>query len=51
MTNEQARRIFDAAIARATDADKRARLELAREFFTNPAFAKALSDYTYEVTK
>jgi hypothetical protein len=34
--------VFDEAVARETDADKRANLELCREYFTNPEFRKAL---------
>ena len=53
MTNEQVREIFnsaaDAAKARG-DQDALAKIELAREFFTNPAFAKALADYTFAET-
>lgn len=44
MTTEQAIEIFNAAIAKETDADKIAKLELVREFYTNKAFREALSD-------
>lgn len=51
MTNEQAREIFNQAIAAATDKDHVARLELAREFFTNEAFRKALSEKVWEINQ
>jgi hypothetical protein len=46
MNNEQAREIFNQAIAQTHDAEQIAKLELCREYFTNPAFRKALEDYT-----
>lgn len=47
MTNTEARAYFDAAIARTTDPDAIARLELCREYFTNEAFRTALQDHVY----
>lgn len=47
MTNTEARAYFDAAIARATDPDVIAKLELCREYFTNEEFRAALQDYVY----
>lgn len=47
MTNTEARAYFDAAIARTTDPDAIAKLELAREYFTNEEFRTALQDYVY----
>jgi hypothetical protein len=44
MNNEQAREIFDQAIATETDADRIAKVELMREYFTSPAFRVALED-------
>ena len=44
MTATELRQIFDRAISQQKDADKVARLELCREFFTNPEFRAALSD-------
>lgn len=44
MTNAEARQIFDTAAANEADADKRANIELCREYFTNPEFRKALED-------
>jgi len=44
---------FDQMIAAARAAanpDAVARLELAREYFTNPAFKQALEDSTWEAT-
>ena len=48
MTTNQAREIFNQAAANATDADAIARIELAREYFTNPTFRKALADHLWE---
>ena len=50
MTTEAARAIFDAARDATTCPDARARIELCREYFTNPAFRKALVDYTWAAT-
>lgn len=51
MTTQQAREIFNAAagahLARG-DADAAAKVELVREYFTNPKFAKALADHLWE---
>jgi hypothetical protein len=47
MTNEQARDIFNQAIASTTNADQIARLEVVREFLTNPEFRKNLSDFVW----
>ena len=51
MTTEQAREIFNQAAANTTDADAIARIELAREYFTNPQFRKFLEDKTWEINK
>lgn len=51
MTNEQAKEIFNAAIAKMTDPDQIARAEVAREYFTNQAFRKALQDRVWEINK
>lgn len=54
MTTEQAREVFtkaaDAAAAKG-DKDACARIEVAREYFTNPAFAQALRDYLWSIRK
>lgn len=50
-TNAEARRIFDQAIAKLDDPDAIARLELAREYFTNPAFKKWLEDTVWEANR
>lgn len=42
MTNAEARNIFNAAIANETDADRIAKVELLREYFTNEAFRKEM---------
>lgn len=41
---ETARAIIDSAIAQSANPDQIARLELAREYLTNPAFRTALTD-------
>ena len=51
MTTEQAREIFTHAISAAKDADQVVRIELAREYFTNPDFRRALADYVWSLTK
>ena len=49
MTNIQARDIFNQAAAAAKGgADAVARIELAREYFTNPKFRRGLEDYLWE---
>jgi protoheme ferro-lyase len=49
MTTEQAREVFNAMIASTADADKKANLELVREYLTNAAFRKAMSDKVREI--
>ena len=44
MTTAEAREIFDTAAANETDADKRANIELCREYFTNPDFRRAMEN-------
>lgn len=51
MNTEQAKRIFNDAIAKQTDADKVARLELVREYFTNPEFRTALHDHVWAINQ
>jgi hypothetical protein len=51
MTNQQAREVFNQAIANTTDGDAIARIELAREYFTNPSFRKALEDHLWEAAR
>jgi hypothetical protein len=51
MTNQAAREVFNQVIANLTDADQIAKIELAREYFTNPTFAKALADHLWEAQK
>jgi hypothetical protein len=46
---ETAREIFNGIIAQESDADRRAALELFREYTCNPAFAAALSQYVWEL--
>jgi len=47
----EARAIFDAAYAAETDPDKRANIELLREYACNPEFKKGLEDYSFAMTK
>jgi len=51
MTNQAAREVFNQVIANQTDADKIAKLELAREYLTNPAFRAALENHLWETRK
>ncbi len=51
MTTEQAKAIFTAAIEKETNADRIAKLELLREYFTNPTFRKTMEDHTFENQK
>lgn len=51
MDSQQARAIFDQAIANTTDLDRIARIELMREYFTNADFRKVLEDHVWEVTR
>ena len=48
MTNQAAREIFNQAAAAQTDADAIARIELAREYFTNPTFRAALEKMVWQ---
>lgn len=43
------RQIFTAAANNAKDADTRARIELAREYFTDAAFRRALEDRVWAI--
>lgn len=45
------REAFNQAIARAANPDTVARLELAREYFTNPAFRDWLTEAVWEQVK
>lgn len=51
MTCEQAREIFNQVIATTTDAAKIAKIELCREYLTNPAFRRALEDHLWETAQ
>lgn len=53
MTKQEAREIFNQAAAVAAakgDADAVSRIELAREYFTNPAFRVAMQDHSFKTT-
>jgi hypothetical protein len=50
MTREQARTVFDAEVDKAKaagDDDRVARVELMREYFTNPPFRRAMEDFVF----
>lgn len=47
-TDTQVREAFDGAVARAVDPEVRAKLELAREYFCDPAFRAKLDAFTWE---
>jgi hypothetical protein len=51
MTNQAAREVFNHIISKQADADQVAKLELAREYFTNGAFRKALENHLWEARK
>lgn len=54
MNTVEARAEFNKARAAAEangDADRVARVELAREYFTNPKFRKALEDHLWEAAR
>jgi len=44
MTSTEAKEIFNAALANETDADRIAKVELLREYFTNTSFRAAMAD-------
>lgn len=46
LTNAEARRIFDQIALAEPDPEKRANIELCREYFTNPKFRRWLEDET-----
>ena len=50
-TAADARDMFNSMIAKTSDADKVARLELAREALTNPEFFRALADASWAARK
>ena len=43
--------VFNRAVEAAEDDETRDRLELAREFFTNPEFRRQLSDFVWEINQ
>ena len=47
MNANEAREIFDAMVAKTTDPDRRAELELCREYFCNREFRAAFSDLVF----
>jgi hypothetical protein len=51
MQKDEIREGFDEVIAKISDPDAIARMEIAREFFTNPDFRKALEDHTWQANE
>lgn len=51
MTTTEARKIFDAAIAKTNNADAVAKIELVREFLTNPKFRARLEAHLWETRR
>ena len=51
MTNDQLKDIFNSAIKAATNADQTAKLEVCREYFTNPEFKKDLENITFIINQ
>jgi hypothetical protein len=51
MTNQQAKEVFNQAIRNTTDANAIAKIELAREFFTNASFRKALENHVWQLNR
>jgi hypothetical protein len=51
MTDQAARKIFAEAASKAIDADTLAKIELAREYFLNPAFRANLEAATWEAAQ
>ena len=49
MTNQQAEEIFNQAIKNATTAEQIAKVELLKEYFTNPEFRDAMSEYLFNI--
>jgi hypothetical protein len=47
MTDQEARAIFDNARAAEQDPDRRAEIELLREYFCNPQFRRDLADHLW----
>jgi uncharacterized membrane-anchored protein YjiN (DUF445 family) len=47
MTGQDARAIFDLAYAAEHDPDRRAEIELMREYFCNPQFRHDLADHLW----
>lgn len=51
ITNEQVREQFNKVIAQTQDADQVAKLEVCREYFTNPEFKERLQEYVFARTQ
>lgn len=48
MTDQEAREVFNQMIEKATDKDTIAKLEMVREFLTNPDFRANLEQFTWD---
>lgn len=48
-TEDDVRRVFNEAIASEPTADRRAKLELLREYCVNPSFRRRLADFVAHV--
>jgi hypothetical protein len=51
MTNNEAREIFNKALEGETNADRIAKVELLREYFTNSTFRAAMADEVARINK
>jgi hypothetical protein len=51
MNTSEVRAIFNQVIATESNPDKVARLEIVREYFTNPDFRRKMEDYTWQKQK
>ena len=49
MTTEEVRAKFDEAISQTTDKDEITKLEVMREYFTNPAFRTMIHNTVFEI--
>lgn len=54
MTTQEARQVFDTIAAKhraAGNHDQAARVEIVREYFTNPSFKQALADHVWAINQ
>lgn len=50
LSPQDVRAIFDEIIGSVTDPDRRAKLAILREYFTNPTFRAQLSDFLWNMS-